>query len=115
MQEKREYQKLPEFDRSGVPCFYDTIELSVLGHSVLTSFIIILFEVIQDEVKISKSSCRRNFDLAATICISSSRRISWPEIALNAWYGDCYLVIVCSLFLFMYVTVDIFFPCHIHL
>ena len=32
-QEKREYQELQsEFDRLGIPCSYDTIELSVLGY-----------------------------------------------------------------------------------
>ena len=35
-QGKREYQELQsEFDCQGIPCFYDTIEISVLGHYLL--------------------------------------------------------------------------------
>ena len=34
-QRKTEYQQiLSEFDRLGIPCFYYTIELSVLGHYI---------------------------------------------------------------------------------
>ena len=37
-QSKEEYhQLLSEFDRLGVPCFYDTVELSVLGHYLQSS------------------------------------------------------------------------------
>ena len=51
---RKENQELQsECDCLRVPCFYDTIELSILGHYMLL--------LIQDEVKISKSSCRRIF------------------------------------------------------
>jgi len=72
-QEKREYQELQsEFDRLGISCSCDTIKLSVLGHYLPDSLAAFLKFVnfIQDEVKISKSTCRRIFNLAANISIS---------------------------------------------
>ena len=42
-QEKREYQELQsEFDRLGIPCSYNTIELSVLGHYLPDSLVAFL-------------------------------------------------------------------------
>ena len=78
-QSKEEYhQLLSEFDRLGVPCFYDTVELSVLGHYLQSSLsslynIIIIVNFVQQPI--SKSQCRRIFDEAAGLSISASRRI----------------------------------------
>ena len=78
-QRKTEYQQiLSEFDRLGTPCSYYTIELSVLGHylpSSLSSFQNCV-NFIQNEITMTRSNCRRIFDLAAAAAsISSSRRI----------------------------------------
>ena len=77
-QRKTEYQQiLSEFDRLGIPCSYYTIELSVLGHylpSSLSSFQNCV-NFIQNEITMTRSNCRRIFDLAAVASISSSRRI----------------------------------------
>ena len=85
-QGKKEYQEIQsEFYRLGVCCFYSTIELSVSGHYLspsLSSLQTINF--VDETTMISKSSCRRIFDLAASISISASRRIFfWLRIALN--------------------------------
>jgi len=65
-QGKKEYQELQsKFDHLGIPCINDTIELSVLGHYLqasLSSFVNCA-NFIQDKIKISKSTCRRVFDL----------------------------------------------------
>ena len=85
-QEKREYQELQsEFDRLGIPCSYDTIELSVLGHYLPDSLAAFLkcVNFIQDEVKISKSTCRRIFDLAAKYLFHLQEEFSWPETVLS--------------------------------
>ena len=67
-QGKNEYQEIQsEFDRLGVRCFYSTIELSVLGHYLspsLSSFPNCT-NFVDETTMISKSSCRRVFDLAA--------------------------------------------------
>jgi len=86
-----------EFDRLGIPCSYDTIELSALGHYLPDSLATFLkcVNFIQDEVKISKSACRRIFNLAANISISSSRRIFLARDCFE-WFGEhCRLVVVC--------------------
>ena len=76
--QKTEYQQiLSEFDRLGILCSYYTIELSVLGHylpSALSSFQNCV-NFIQTEIAMTRSNCRRIFDLAAVASISSSRRI----------------------------------------
>ena len=81
-QGKKEYQEIQsEFDHLGLPCFYDTIELSVLGHYFPSSFPSSLssfqncVNFIQSEIKIAKSSCRHILYLDAVASISSSRRI----------------------------------------
>ena len=75
-QSKEEYhQLLSEFDRLGVPCFYDTVELSVLGH-YLQSSLSSLYNIMNFvQQPISKSQCRKIFDEAAGLSISASRRI----------------------------------------
>ena len=81
-QGKKEYQEIQsEFDRLGVHCFHSTIELSVLGHYLspsLSSFQNCI-NFVDETTMISKSSCRRIFDLAASISISASRRIFLAE------------------------------------
>ena len=75
-QSKEEYHQLSsEFDRLGVPCFYDTVELSVLGH-YLQSSLSSLYNIMNFvQQPISKSQCRKIFDEAAGLSISASRRI----------------------------------------
>ena len=69
------YYILSEFDRLGVPCFYDTVELSVLGH-YLQSSLSSLYNIVNFvQQPISKSQCREIFDAAAGLSISASRRI----------------------------------------
>ena len=75
-QRKTEYQQiLSEFDRLEILCSYYTIELSVLGHylpSSLSSFQNCV-NFIQNEITMTRSNCRKIFDLAAVASISSSR------------------------------------------
>jgi len=75
---KQEYQQiLSEFNRLGVPCFYDTIEMSVLGHylSSSSSSLQNCINFIQKKTVMMKPQCRRILDLAAVLSIFSSRRI----------------------------------------
>jgi len=77
-QGKTEYLEiLSEFQRMGVDCYYDTLELSVLGHYLPPSLTSLknCVNFIQDEENFSKSNCRQILQLAAAISISSSRRI----------------------------------------
>jgi len=77
-QGKQEYQQiLSEFDQPGVPCFYDTIEMSALGHYLPSSSSSLqnCVNFIQKETVMMKSHCRKTLDLAAVVSISSSRRI----------------------------------------
>ena len=87
---KEEYQLLlSELDRLGIVNFYDTIEMSVLGHylpSSLSSFRNCV-NFIQNNFTMLKSQCKRIFDLAAAISISSSRRIFMAK-SCQEWCVD---------------------------
>ena len=87
---KEEYQLLlSELDRLGIVNFYDTIEMSVLGHylpSSLSSFRNCV-NFIQNNFTMSKSQCKRIFDLAAAISISSFRRIFMAK-SCQEWCVD---------------------------
>jgi len=76
--EKENYQLLlSELDRLGIVNYYDTIEMSVLGHYLpisLTAFRNCV-NFIQSNFTLSKSQCKRIFDQAAAVLICSSRRI----------------------------------------
>jgi len=87
-QGKQEYQQiLSEFDQLGVPCFYDTIEMSVLGHYLTSSSSLQnCVNFIQKGTVMMKLHCRKILDLVAVVSISSSRRIlkardcqEWPD------------------------------------
>ncbi len=87
---KEDYQLfLSELDRLGIVNFYDTIEMSVLGHYLpisLSSFQNCV-NFIQNNFTMSKSQCKRIFDLAAAISISSSRRIFMAK-SCQEWCVD---------------------------
>ena len=75
-QSKEEYLQLSsEFDHLGVPCFYDTVELSVLGHYLQSSLSSLYNMMSFVQQPISKSQRRKIFDEAAGLSISASRRI----------------------------------------
>ena len=58
--QKQEYhQVLSEFDRLGVPCHYDTIELSVLGHYLQSSLSSLYNTMNFVQQSMSKSQCRK--------------------------------------------------------
>jgi len=88
-QGKQEYQQiLSEFDLLGVPCFYDTIEISVLGHYLASSssFLQNCVNFIQKDTVMMKLHRRKILDLVAVVSISSSKRIfmardcqEWPD------------------------------------
>ena len=110
-QEKREYARVTI--RIWLLRNYDTIELSVLGHYLPDSLAAFLkcVNFIQDEVKISKSACRRIFDLAASISISSSRRIFLARDCFE-WFGDSWTLLSSYCVFCVYVscvTVNIYF------
>ena len=76
---KDDYQLLlAELDRLGIASYYDTIEMSVLGHYLpisLSSFTNCVNFIQNDEFTTTKSRSKRIFNSVAAILISSSRRI----------------------------------------
>ena len=77
-QTKEDYlQILSELDRLGTPCYYNTIEISVLGHYLQSSLSSVCnaLNFIQQAIVISRSQCRKLLDEAAGLSVSSSRRI----------------------------------------
>ena len=115
-QGKTEYLEIvSEFQRVGVTCSYDTLELIVLGHYLPSSLSSLknCVNCILDEEKFLKSDCKRILQLAATVSISSSRTIflarNCPEWSEDTWhfYLDLYYVF------FVYLLK--LFPCHTHL
>jgi len=105
---KQEYQQiLSEFDQLGVPCFYNTIEMSVLGHYLASSPSSLqnCVNFIQKETVMMKSHCRKILDLAAVVLISSSRRIFMVRDC-QEWL-DCYFILIIILFFFFNC-----FPCY---
>jgi len=80
---------------------------------LLTRFITeqLFWSVLTYEVKISKFACRRIFDLAANISISSSRRI-FSARDCSEWFGDPWTLLSSYCVFCVYVscvTVDIYF------
>ena len=87
---KEEYQLLlSELDHLGIVNFYDTIEMSVLGHYLPSSSSSFRNYVnfVQNNFTMLKSQCKRIFDLAAAISISSSRRIFMAK-SCQEWCVD---------------------------
>ena len=75
-QSKEEYhQILSEFCRLGVPCHYDTVELSVLGHYLQSSLSSLYTTMNFVQQPMLKSQRRNIFDEAARFSISASRKI----------------------------------------
>ena len=77
-QTKEDYlQILSELDRMGIPCYYNTIEINVLGHYLHSSLSSLCNALgyIQQAMAISRSQCRKLFDEAAGLSITASRRI----------------------------------------
>ena len=77
-QGKTEYLEIvSELQRLGVDSVYETLELSVLGHYLTSSLVSLkrCVNFIQGVENFSKCDSRRILQLAATISISSSRRI----------------------------------------
>jgi len=77
-QNKLEYhQILSELDRLGFTNYYETIEISVLGHyhqfSIKNTYNALHF--IYKDLSITKSSVRQMLDDASKLCIAASRRI----------------------------------------
>ena len=68
---------LSELHCLDIVSFYDTIEMSVLGHYLPTSLSAFrnCVNFIQNDFTMPKSHCKKIFDLAAAVSISSSRRI----------------------------------------
>ena len=77
-QNKVEYlQILSELDRLNITNFYETLEISVLGHycqfSVTNIYNVLRF--IDKNFPITKSSVRQMLDDASRVCITASQRI----------------------------------------
>ena len=108
---KEEYQLLlSELDRLGIVNFYDTIEMSVLGHhlpSSLSSFRNCV-NFIQNNFTMLKSQCKRIFDLAVAISISSSRRIFMAKSCQDGvwtfehYVGKTFFIINCVCVCFVF-------------
>ena len=77
-QNKTDYlQLLAEFDRLTIANYYETIEITVLGHYQVSSIqnLVNLFRFILPELNTSKSGIRSWLDEAASASISASQRI----------------------------------------
>ena len=77
-QSKQDYlQILPELKRLGIPCYYNTIERSVLGHYLHSSLSSLhnALSFIQQATTISMSQCRMLLDEVAGLSIFSSRKM----------------------------------------
>ena len=77
-QNKTDYlQLLAEFDRLNIANYYETIEITVLGHYQVSSIqnLVNLFRFILPELNTSKSGIRSWLDEAASASISASQRI----------------------------------------
>ena len=77
-QNKAEYhQILSELDRLNVTNFYETLEISVLGHfqqfSVTNTYNVLHF--IDKDINITRSLVRRMLDDASKVCMTASQRI----------------------------------------
>ena len=74
-QSKVEYHQISlQFDRLGVPCYYDTVELSVLGHHLQSSLSSLYNTMNFVQQPMSKSQCRKTFDEAAGLSISATAK-----------------------------------------
>ena len=90
-QGKQEYLMIQsELHRLGVECSYSTIEVSVLGH-YLTSSLSSLQASINFTLanSVSKPQCRKILDQAASVSITSSRRIFLARDC-NEWMFECW-------------------------
>ena len=110
-QRKTEYQQaLLQFDCLGIPSSYYTIELSVLGHylpSSLSSFQNCV-NFIQNEITMTRSNCRRIFDLAAVASFSSFiDEYSWKKIVRSGQWKIEQLALI--------LIFNCTYPCHAHL
>ena len=77
-QGKVEYQQLlAEFDRLHISNYYETLEISVLGHYHLSSIQNLrnLLHFVHQDVLVSKTAVRKLLDLVAQKCITGSQRI----------------------------------------
>ena len=77
-QSKTEYlQLLAEFDRLNIANYYDTIEITVLGHFQVSSIknLSSLLNFVQADIRISKHIIKEWLDAAASASISASQRI----------------------------------------
>ena len=71
------HQILSELDRLNVTNFYETLEISVLGHfqqfSVTNTYNVLHF--IDKDINITRSLVRRMLDDALKVCMTASQRI----------------------------------------
>ena len=77
-QNKVEYlQLLAEFDCLNIPNYYETIEITVLGHYQLSTIknLLNLLKFVHPELSTSKSSIKKCLDDAASASMLASRRI----------------------------------------
>ena len=77
-QNKAEYlQLLAEFDCLNIPNYYDTIEITVLGHYQLSTIknLLNLLKFVHPDVTTTKSSIKECLDNAASASMLASRRI----------------------------------------
>jgi len=70
-------QLLAELDRLNISNYYETVEISVLGHYHLSTIknMLNLITFVHTEVKTSRSSIKGHLDAAASASMLASRRI----------------------------------------
>jgi len=90
------HQILSELDQLNVTNFYQTLEISVLGHyyhqfSVANTYNVLHF--IDKDINITKSSVQKMLDNASRVCIAESQRIFMAKDC-KEWLCPTYRVYV---------------------
>ena len=80
-------QLLAEFDCRNIPNYYETIEISVLGHYQLSTIknLLNLLNFVHPELRTSKSIIKKCLDDAASAITMASRRIFLAR-ECNEWH-----------------------------
>ena len=112
-QRKTEYlQLLAEFDRLNVTNYYDTIEITVLGHYQVSSIknLLNLLKFVHPDIDSPKSAVKNWLDDAAFASISASQRILRQETVRSGTQTNDRLFYSS----FLYCNSYFFLPCHAH-
>ena len=102
-QSKTEYlQLLAEFDRLNIANYYDTIEITVLGHFQVSSIknLSSLLNFVQADIRISKHIIKEWLDAAASASISASENFSSTKLYRVVHKLDSFIFVITVISLF---------------